>query len=82
MQPDQWDTNEPPRAHTEDDMWEHIVACFHFLLADPKQRAQKYTAAELAAAIRKHYEQVNSKVVSAVAFLEERADTFLTIRNY
>ena len=82
MNPNQWDTNEPPRPHTEDDMWNHIIACFHFLLADRSKRQQKYTAAELADAIRKHYEQVNPKVVSATAFLEARADTFLTVRNY
>jgi hypothetical protein len=61
---------------------EHIVACFHFLLANYAKPAQKYTCAELAEAIKDHYSLDNPKVAWTVAFLEERADSFLTIRNY
>ena len=61
---------------------EHIVACFHFLLQQPGIPAQKYTCAELAEAIKDHYSLDNLKVAWTVAFLEEQADSFLTVTNY
>lgn len=61
---------------------EHVVACFHYLLQQPGVQVQKYTCAELAEAIKDFYSLDNPKVAWTIAFLEERADTFLTVRNY
>ena len=82
MHPNQWATNAPPRKITEREHLDFIVTCFHFLLQQAGVHVQKYTAAELAAAIRDHYSLDNPRTAWAIAFLEERADTFLTIRNY
>lgn len=81
MTPDQWDTNSPPSKFTDEDAWQHIVACFHFLLQKPGAVQQKYTAAELAVAIETSaFDANNPGIAWTLAFLRERADTFLTVR--
>ena len=64
------------------DTFRYAVQSFFFLIRKPGQREHKFTAGELATAIRKHYDTANPKTNYIVQFLEHYRDTKITVGGW